>query len=47
MTQALSGGAVALVLLLLWLLRRPRPQLMRSTDGASVAALNGSRWNWS
>ena len=40
MTQALSGGAVALVLLLLWLLRRPRPQLMRSTDGASVAALN-------
>jgi hypothetical protein len=40
MTQALSGGAVALVLLVLWLLRRPRPQLMRSTDGASVAALN-------
>ena len=40
MTQALSGGAVALVLLVLWLLRRPRRQLMRSTDGASVAALN-------
>ena len=40
MTQALSGGAVALVLLVLWLLRRPRPQLMRSTDGAAVAALN-------
>ena len=40
MTQALSGGAVALVLLALWLLRRPRPQLMRSTDGAAVAALN-------
>ena len=40
MTQALSGGAVALVLVVLWLLRRPRPQLMRSTDGASVAALN-------
>jgi len=40
MNQALSGGAVALVLLVLWLLRRPRPQLMRSTDGASVAALN-------
>jgi len=40
MNQALSGGAVALVLAVLWLLRRPRPQLMRSTDGASVAALN-------
>ena len=40
MNQALSGGAVALVLALLWLLRRPKPQLMRSTDGASVAALN-------
>jgi hypothetical protein len=40
MTQALSGGAVALVLLVFWLLRRPRRQLMRSTDGASVAALN-------
>jgi hypothetical protein len=40
MNQALSGGAVALVLAVLWLLRRPRPQLMRSADGASVAALN-------
>lgn len=40
MNQALSGGAVALVLAVLWLLRRPKPQLMRSTDGASVAALN-------
>ena len=40
MTQALSGGAVALVLLVLWLLGRPRRPLMRSTDGAAVAALN-------
>lgn len=40
MTQALSGGAVALVLVVCWLLGRPKPKLMRSTDGASVAALN-------
>ncbi len=40
MTQALSGGAIALVLVVFWLLGRPKPKLMRSTDGSSVAALN-------
>lgn len=40
MSQALSGLLVAAVLAGLWLLGRPRPRLLASTDTSAVAALN-------
>ena len=40
MTQALSGAAIAAVIAVCWLLGRPRPKLLRSTDASGVAALN-------
>ena len=40
MTQALSGAAIAAVIAACWLLGRPRPKLLRSTDASGVAALN-------
>jgi len=40
MTQALSGAAIAAVIAVCWLLGRPRPKLLRSTDTSGVAALN-------
>jgi hypothetical protein len=32
MTQALSGAAIAAVIAACWLLGRPRPKILRSTD---------------
>jgi hypothetical protein len=43
MTQALSGAAIAAVIAVCWLLGRPRPKILRSTDASAVAALNRSR----
>jgi hypothetical protein len=43
MTQALSGAAIAAVVAVCWLLGRPRPRILRSTDASAVAALNRSR----
>jgi hypothetical protein len=43
MTQALSGAAIAAVIAACWLLGRPRPKLLRSTDTSAVAALNRSQ----
>ena len=43
MTQALSGAAIAAVIAACWLLGRPRPKILRSTDASAVAALNRSR----
>ncbi len=40
MTQALSGAAIAAVIAVCWLLGRPRPKILRSTDTSAVAALN-------
>jgi hypothetical protein len=40
MTQALSGAAIAAVIAVCWLLGRPRPKILRSTDTTAVAALN-------
>ena len=40
MTQALSGAAIAAVIAACWLLGRPRPKILRSTDASAVAALN-------
>ena len=40
MTQALSGAAIAAVIAACWLLGRPRPKILRSTDTSAVAALN-------
>ena len=46
MTQALSGAAIAAVVAVCWLLGRPRPRILRSTDASAVAALNRSRMEW-
>ena len=43
MPQALSGAAIAAVIAACWLLGRPRPKILRSTDASAVAALNRSR----
>jgi hypothetical protein len=43
MTQALSGAAIAAVIAACWLLGRPRPKILRSTDASAVAALNRSQ----
>jgi hypothetical protein len=43
MTQALSAAAIAAVVAACWLLGRPRPKILRSTDASAVAALNRSR----
>ena len=43
MTQALSGAAIAAVIAVCWLLGRPRPKILRSTDASAVAALNRSQ----
>ena len=43
MTQALSGAAIAAVIAACWLLGRPRPKILRSTDASAVAALNRGR----
>ena len=43
MTQALSAAAIAAAVAACWLLGRPRPKIMRSTDTSAVAALNRSR----
>jgi hypothetical protein len=43
MTQALSGAAVAALIALCWLLGRPKPRLLSSTDTSRVAALNRSQ----
>ncbi|MBW0174066.1 MAG: hypothetical protein KXJ50_02915 [Vulcanococcus sp.] len=43
MTQALSGAAIAVVIAACWLLGRPRPKILRSTDASAVAALNRSQ----
>ena len=43
MTQALSAAAVAAVVAACWLLGRPRPKILRSTDASAVAALNRSQ----
>ncbi|MBM5807595.1 MAG: hypothetical protein FJ056_07870 [Cyanobacteria bacterium M_surface_10_m2_179] len=43
MTQALTGAALAAVIAACWLLGRPRPKILRSTDASAVAALNRSR----
>lgn len=40
MNQALSAGVVVAVLSALWLLGRPRPRRLLSTDTSAVAALN-------
>jgi hypothetical protein len=40
MTQALSAVVIAAVIGGCWLLGRPRPKLLRSTDASQVAALN-------
>lgn len=40
MPQALSGAAIAAVIAVCWLLGRPRPRLLSSTDVSAVAALN-------
>ena len=40
MTQALYGAAIAAVIAACWLLGRPRPKILRSTDASAVAALN-------
>jgi hypothetical protein len=43
MTQALSGAALAAVIAVCWLLGRPKPRLLSSTDTSQVAALNRSQ----
>ncbi len=43
MTQALSGAALAALIAVCWLLGRPKPRLLSSTDTAQVAALNRSQ----
>jgi hypothetical protein len=43
MTQALSGAAIAAVVAVCWLMGRPRPKILRSTDASAVAALNRSQ----
>jgi len=43
MTQALSGAAIAAAIAICWLLGRPRPKILRSTDASAVAALNRSQ----
>ena len=43
MSQAFSGVVIAALIGVCWLLRRPRPRLLRSTDVAGVAALNCSQ----
>jgi hypothetical protein len=40
MNQAMTGVVIAAVLAACWLLGRPRPKLLSSTDTAAVAALN-------
>ncbi|MBM5824467.1 MAG: hypothetical protein FJ054_03705 [Cyanobacteria bacterium M_surface_10_m2_119] len=40
MNTPIVGGAAALLLVWLWLSRQRTPQLLRSTDGAAIAALN-------
>ena len=43
MTQALSAAALAAVIAACWLMGRPRPKILRSTDASAVAALNRSQ----
>ena len=43
MNQALTGAAAAAVIVVLWLLGRPRTTILRSTDTSAVAALNRSQ----
>jgi hypothetical protein len=43
MTQALSGAALAALIAVCWLLGRPKPRLLSSTDTSQVAALNRSQ----
>lgn len=40
MNTPIVGGAAALLLVWLWLSRQRTPQVLRSTDGAAIAALN-------